>query len=65
MCSLMENRYLLHFFALCGESIVTYDKTNVSNVSNVSETYYGLVIKSERSISDLNVLFLLDFIKKI
>lgn len=62
MCSLMENRYLLHFFALCGESIVTYDKTNVSNVS---ETYYGLVIKSERSISDLNVLFLLDFIKKI
>ena len=62
MCSLMENRYLLHFFALCGESIVTYDKTNVSNVS---ETYYGLVIKSERLISDLNVLFLLDFIKKI
>lgn len=62
MCSLMENRYLLHFFALCGESIVTYDKTNVSNVSG---TYYGLVIKSDRSISDLNVLFLLDFIKKI
>jgi len=35
MCSLIKNRYLFHFFVLCGESIVTYDKSIVSNANGV------------------------------
>ncbi len=62
MCSLIKNRYLFHFFVLCGESIVTYDK---SNVSNVSEACYRFIIKGDRLVSALNILFSLDLIKKV